>query len=197
MICPIFTTFRRYPATGRAASFKSFKAHALGVRSVCFLDKGSRSEHVVSVGGKDRCVMQVGERPVERNGTIRYHTIGLSVWQKSIYIRLRRRCSTIVTEKLPNTQPFHRWSAYFAMAGIWSCLPSDSMLHELQCWSLRIRIPERTKPRETKNGILFVVRSIPFDGPWGCFHDSSFWVTSLRKVRCFDNRQNNSLLIWQ
>lgn len=49
----------RYPALGAGASFKAFKVHAPGVRSVCFLDKGIRSQQVISVGGKDRCVAQV------------------------------------------------------------------------------------------------------------------------------------------
>ncbi|CAM9399079.1 unnamed protein product [Ascophyllum nodosum] len=50
--------FSRYPAKGRAASFKTFKAHAPGARSVCFLGKGNSSQCLLSVGGKDRCVMQ-------------------------------------------------------------------------------------------------------------------------------------------
>lgn len=49
----------RYPASGLGASFKAFKVHAPGVHSVCFLDKGVRSQQVISVGGKDRCVAQV------------------------------------------------------------------------------------------------------------------------------------------
>ncbi|CAM9415834.1 unnamed protein product, partial [Ectocarpus fasciculatus] len=48
----------RYPTTGAGASFKAFKVHAPGVRSVCFLDKGVGSQQVISVGGKDRCVAQ-------------------------------------------------------------------------------------------------------------------------------------------
>ncbi|CAM9688008.1 unnamed protein product, partial [Hapterophycus canaliculatus] len=46
----------RYPVAGTGASFKDFKVHAPGVRSVCFLDKGNRSQNLISVGGKDRCV---------------------------------------------------------------------------------------------------------------------------------------------
>ncbi len=49
----------RYPATGAGASFKAFKVHAPGTRSVCFLDKGVRSQQVISVGENDRCVAQV------------------------------------------------------------------------------------------------------------------------------------------
>ncbi|CAM9609602.1 unnamed protein product [Scytosiphon promiscuus] len=48
----------RYPAAGAGASFKAFKVHAPGVRSVCFLDKGIRSQNLLSVGGRDRCVAQ-------------------------------------------------------------------------------------------------------------------------------------------
>lgn len=53
------THTNRYPAKGRFASFKGFKAHATDARGVCFVGKGNKSDYLVSVGGKDRCVMQV------------------------------------------------------------------------------------------------------------------------------------------
>ena len=58
--CALDQSFNfRYPTSGVGASFKAFKVHAPGVHSVCFLDKGIRSQQVISVGGKDRCVAQV------------------------------------------------------------------------------------------------------------------------------------------